>query len=139
MAVALKELEHGHPRPRLRVVPGPPSHPRRPVFWLRRTLLLAVLIGVLLVALGGARAIGDGRDDGVQLTRTELTVVVEPGETLWQIAARYAPYDRDVVEWADELARLNDVDPQALQPGTPLVVPLETITVPADPEPGTDR
>lgn len=133
MAVALRDFEQPRPRPRLRVVPAPPLGPRRRVFWMRRALVLALLVGALLAVVGGARAIGPGPDDEAQITRTDLTVVVAPGETLWQIATRYAPQDRDLVEWSNEIARRNNVDPRALQPGTPLVIPLETLSVAADP------
>jgi hypothetical protein len=136
MAVALRDFDHGERRPRLRVVP-PPAAPPRSVFWLRRALLLAVVIGLLVAAVVAVRAMAAGSDEPV--ARTNLTVVVAPGQTLWDLAERYAPEDRDLVDWADEIARLNGVDAQALQSGTPLVIPLETAAVSADPAEGPVR
>lgn len=137
MAVALRDFDHGERRPRLRVVP-PPAAPPRSVFWLRRALMLAVVIGLLVAAVVAVRAMAAaGSDEPV--ARTNLTVVVGPGQTLWDLAERYAPEDRDLVDWADEIARLNGVDAQALQSGTPLVIPLETAAVSADPAQGPVR
>lgn len=136
MAVALRDLDHGQRRPRLHVLP--PQLTPRYVFWLRRALVLAVLIGLLLAAVGAVRAAtASGSDDLV--ARTNLTVVIAPGQTLWDLAERYAPEDRDLVDWADEIARFNGVDAQAIQPGTPLVIPLETAAVSAEPGDGSGR
>lgn len=138
MAVALRDFDHGQRRPRLRVVPSPPPAPPRHVFWLRRLLAIAVLIGLLIAATVAVRATTASRADE-PIARTNLTVVLGPGETLWDLAERYAPADRDLVDWADEIARLNRVDAQSVQPGTPLVVPLETAAVSADPGDGSAR
>lgn len=135
MAVALRDLERGRPGPYLRVVPAPPRTPRH-VFWLRRLLVLALLAGVVLVAFGTWGRVAGAPDADAALARTNLTVVLAPGETLWDLAERYAPADRDKVEWAGEIARLNDVEPQAVSAGTPLVVPIETPDVSAAPQGG---
>jgi len=137
MAVALRDLDHGRRPPRLRVVPPPPPTPRH-VFWLRRAIALAVLI-LVLVAVGGAVLAATAADADAPIERTNLTVVLGPDQTLWDLAERYAPEDRDLVDWADEVARLNGVDAQALQAGTPLVIPLETVVVSADAEDGAAR
>ena len=131
MAVALRDFDRGGQRPRLRLVP-PPARPPRHVFWLRRALALAVLAALLVVVGGVVRAMtASGPDE--TLGRTNLTVVVEPGQTLWDLAERYAPEGRDLVEWADEIARANGLEGRTLQAGMPLQVPLETAVVPAAP------
>jgi len=56
---------------------------------------------------------------------TSPTVVVQPGQTLWDIAAEAAPRSdpRDVIA---EIIELNDlVDPGAIRAGQPLFVPAE--------------
>ena len=132
MAVALRDFDHGRQRPSLRLVP-PPARPPRHVYWLRRALALAVLAGLLLAIGGVVRAMAVAGPEEV-LGRTNLTVVVEPGQTLWDLAERYAPEGRDLVEWADEIARANGLDGRTLQAGMPLQIPLETVVVPAAPD-----
>jgi hypothetical protein len=133
MAVALRELHHGQRRPRLRVLPAPAPTPPH-VFWLRRALALLAAIGLVIAMVGAAGAIRSVTAPAEPTARTNLTVVIAPGQTLWDIAARYAPADRDVTGFAAEIAELNDVDALSVQPGTPLVVPLETAVVTATPE-----
>lgn len=139
MAVALRELEHDPRRSQLRVVrPSARAPVPRRVYWLRRALVVFVAIGVVLGVVAVVDAVTGGSPERV--ARTNLTVVVRPGQTLWDIAAQYAPNDRDRTGWAAEIAELNDVDAGAVAPGTPLVIPLETpvVTATADggPVPG---
>ncbi len=102
------------PRPRLRLT-------RRG----RRLLRVAVVLATLVLAcvgfvLGGAvsRA-GDG-PAGPATTQ----VVVQPGQTLWSIAASTLP-DLDTREAVARIADLNGLDAGALvRPGQPLVLPL---------------
>jgi hypothetical protein len=133
MAIALRELDRGSRPSQLRLVrlPAPAPAPRH-VYWLRRTLVLFMALVLMMSIAGAVRAIGN--QPSVPVARTDLTVVVAPGQTLWDIARRYAPADRDLTGWAAEIAAYNDVDAQAVQPGTPLVIPLETAAVTATPE-----
>jgi len=58
-----------------------------------------------------------------------VRVVVEPGDTLWQIARRYHPHrdPRQVVDW---IRSLNPgVDPGRLQIGQVVVVPVEMVEI----------
>ena len=130
MAVALRELDRGSRPSQLRVVrlPAPPPTPRH-VYWLRRTLVLVLTLLLVLSVVGAVRALVG--QPPAPVVRTDLTVVVAPGQTLWDIARRYAPADRDLTAWAAEIAAYNDVEAQTVQPGTPLVIPLETAAVTA--------
>jgi len=133
MAVALRDLEreHVHSRPALRVVPGQPSPPRTPptVFWRRRVLVLAILVALVLGAVGVVRAsTPDATTDQI-----DITVVVPDGGTLWDLAERYAPPGADRSTWVDAVADRNDVDPGAIQPGTAVSVPVEAQHVIASP------
>jgi LysM domain-containing protein len=135
MAIALRELERGRSRPPLRVVPAPmPHQPPRPphqVYWRRRVLALAIAVLLVVAAVTAGRAVRGGRTEPAG--RIQTTVVVAAGETLWDIAARYAPAGRDLNTWVAEVADANGVDAQQLQPGTPVVVPVESAHVPAVP------
>jgi LysM repeat protein len=138
MAVALRELERDARRSPLRVIRTPVAAPvPRHVYWLRRALVLIIAAGLALGVVGVVRAVTAVPTEPV--ARTNLTVVVAPGQTLWDIAAQYVPADRDLTGWAAEIAAVNDVDAQALQPGTPLVIPLETAVVTARPDVGAPR
>jgi LysM domain len=133
MAVALRDLDRDPRRAHLRVIRSPAPAPTPPsVYWLRRALVVFVALGVLLGVVSVVNAMTAGPPE--QLARTNLTVVVGPGQTLWDIAAQYAPADRDRTAWAAEIAERNGVDAQAVRPGTPLVLPLETAAVTATAE-----
>jgi LysM domain len=133
MAVALRELDRGSRPAQLRVVrlPAPAPTPRH-VYWLRRALVLCMMLVLVMSIAGAIRAVV--AQPSVPVVRTDLTVVVAPGQTLWDIARRYAPANRDLTAWAAEIAAYNDVEAQSVQPGTPLVIPLETAAVTALPE-----
>lgn len=110
----------------------------------RRTLRLAAFAGITtLLAVGlvlawlavaavvapGAVA-GDGSEGvrsgatvaGVPLSTT--TVVVEPGDTLWQIARAHAP-GRDPRSVVDDVVALNDLTSTGVQVGARLLVPTD--------------
>ncbi len=135
MAVALRDLDRGHhPHPpALRVIgPGAPLPPTpRSVYRRRR---LAVLVLALAVVLAAATAVGAVASRTTSPPATmEMIVVVSPGETLWDIAGRYAPPTSDRSAWVVDVAARNDIDPAAVQPGTPILVPVEAQSVVADP------
>ena len=51
-------------------------------------------------------------------------VGVQPGDTLWSVAARYGPPGEDVRDLVEELSRLNDLGPsRRLEPGQALRLP----------------
>ncbi len=94
---------------------------RRLEMQVRRRRLVAA-IGALAVAVlvtwGG---------DSPQLptasrTRAPSAVVVEPGQTLWDLASRYAPSDADPRAYIQELESLNHLD-GSLQAGERIILP----------------
>lgn len=135
MAVALRDLErgHAHRRPALRIVPPQPSPPRPPppVFWLRRALVVALAIVLMLGVVEVVRA--TVADTSVT-ERIEMTVVVPDGGTLWDLAERYAPAGADRSTWAAAVAERNDLDPGAIQPGTAVSVSVEAQHITASPQ-----
>lgn len=139
MAVALRDLDQGRRprRPSLRVVdprPRPPT-PRR-IFWMRRLVVL-LIVGALMV---GGVVVGRVLVSGTAPTaaRFEMTVVMPPGGTLWDLAAMYAPGE-DRAAWIAAVADRNGVDPATIRPGTPLTVPVESPRVSARVHDGVDR
>lgn len=140
MAVALRDLEHGRQaRPSLRVVPSLPTPPTPPaVFWRRRVLVLLLVVAVAVGAATATRAV-IARAGASVSPQVEVSVVVSSGETLWDLARRYAPAGADRSVWVTQVAERNDVDPGSLRPGASLVVPLEGASVTAAPGVGATR
>ncbi len=87
----------------------------------RLTFLVTVLaFGLMLLVLWAGRA--DSTSDVQERVATE-TVVVEPGQTLWDIATDVAP-DRDPREVVADLVDLNALsDAGSLLPGQSLYLP----------------
>lgn len=87
----------------------------------RSVIVVAVLAAVLVItgAVGSAVVATSGAGDPVQVR----TVTVQPGQTLWEIAASSGvPGDpRDVVH---DIEQLNHLDGPALQIGQTLHVPV---------------
>jgi hypothetical protein len=77
-------------------------------------MLLAVLAG-FTIGRGSSLAAGAGR-------APERHVIVEPGETLWSVAARVAP-TRDPRAVVADLETLNHLSSPTVEPGERLAVP----------------
>ena len=85
----------------------------------------AVVLGLLVLAASLASAVlfttasrADGRPAG-----PAPTVVVQPGDTLWDIAARVSPR-RDNRDAVADLRRLNGLRDSEVRPGDVLVLPV---------------
>jgi hypothetical protein len=93
---------------------------------LTRRGRLVVVLSVLLAACGGLtlRGAPAASTDVMHHTRT-ATVVVSPGQTVWDIAARIAPR-ADIRATVAEIERLNSLpDAGSVRVGQPLFVPLD--------------
>lgn len=92
-----------------------------------RTGLRAILLGLLLVLVVGALLLlfqeeavsSPGQADARK-------VVVQPGDTLWEIADRFAPESADLRVVVRRLAALNGLESKTLRPGQVLQVPLDS-------------
>lgn len=103
-------------RPDLRLVPGPrwtAAGRARPL------LLLAVAALVLAAVVGAARVVT--ADAAMPVAAGH--VVLEPGETLWDVAVRSAPAGVDPREQLDALRRLNGFGPAAPAAWTVVLIP----------------
>ena len=85
----------------------------------RRRTALSLVAAVLLTVLLGPVGHALQADASVRHPRT---VVVRPGDTLWDIAARTSPAS-DPRAVVDGIAGANEIDAGALVPGQRLVVP----------------
>jgi LysM domain len=121
---AVRPAAHGAPvaGPRR---PGPPvTGARRPGLRLtRRARRLAVVLALCVgVVLGSWLApLLSGGDGGLHLAGVS-SVVVEPGDTLWSIAASVADGD-DVRAVVDRIQELNGLEGSAVVPGQVLRLP----------------
>ncbi len=127
MAVRRADLEEQNGEAVILRFPDRAGGARRRRFARRR---LAVGLAVLTTLMLTARLAGAVVDDGWGLAppvsvRGELAggrvAVVRPGETLWDLAHRYAPGD-DPRAVVDELAAVNRLD-GPLQAGTRIRIP----------------
>ncbi|MFD1859968.1 LysM domain-containing protein [Aeromicrobium camelliae] len=116
-----------HPRERhLHAVPlaAPSSPAAAPLRLTRRGRVVvfaavALLLAVLSVVLGASVA---ATDDDAALATT--TVQVQPGQTLWEIAAEANPRG-DIRSTIDDIVRLNALpNASGLKMGTTLAVPV---------------
>ncbi len=109
----------------LSLVPAPTAVSAPQVRLTRRGRVAVVLaaLGVivaLMVVFGSGTA---ATSDAGTIVDT-ATVTVQPGQTLWSIAADANP-DGDIRDTVDDIVRLNALaDGQSLQMGTPLAVPV---------------
>ena len=97
-----------------------------PAYGLRLTgrgrlaiLLLVSLVAVVVMSLGHSMAFGGAEHSGGAATSS---VVMQPGQTLWQIAQSIAP-QADPREIVMRIRELNGLSGSAVQPGQQLIVP----------------
>jgi hypothetical protein len=112
-------------RPRhLRLVEAPPSSlaPRGPLqAWRRRLGVLVVLAALVVIA---AQAfVGPDAEVTATVPVTAATVVVEPGQTLWEVAVQHAPEDVGTRAYVEQLAELNGVEASQLDAWQVLLLP----------------
>jgi LysM domain len=93
----------------------------RPVWLTRRgrVVVIALLVGLLV----GIFAILSPPGRAANPSGSHPVAVVQPGDTLWSIAERYAP-GRDRFETIAEIQRLNGLAGYTVHPGQHLVLPL---------------
>ena len=94
---------------------------RRPNVALRRRIAAVLTVAVVVLAICAAWAMRSyaSPEGGV----VEATVVVAPGETVWDIAYDYAPQGQHPQAYIAEVLRYNGVDAGAVAPGTVLRLP----------------
>ncbi len=130
MALALVD---NHPRPALRLLQGgADAGPSPAVYRRRRVVALILAVALVVVAMAGIRAVLrplTGSDDGRPLSALDAsapvpagteTLLVQPGESLWDIARDLQPTG-DLRPLVDELAALNGG--ATLEAGQNLVLP----------------
>lgn len=73
---------------------------------------------VLFLLLAGFSGLAQSSDNAQQ-----LEVVVEPGDTLWQLANEHYDDSRDIRVVVAEIKAYNELDDVTIQPGEKLLLP----------------
>lgn len=102
------------------VLPVRPVRRPAPVRLTRRGRALVVLV-LLAILLAAGFALGRVSSSHAAVTTTR-TAVVQPGDTLWSIAARVSP-DRDTRVVIDQIEAVNHLATASVQVGQRLVLP----------------
>ncbi len=105
-------------RAALRLVEAP-ARPVRRVSVRRVTVVAVAATLLLLLAVGTTAAVIDGPAQPVAAGH----VVLQPGETLWDVAVRSAPAGVDPRRQLDTIRRLNGFGPGGLDAWTVVLIP----------------
>jgi hypothetical protein len=112
------------------VLPAPHRLPARPALRLVEAPAPAsrwrsVLVGLAVVLVTGALVVGLARPllAGAEVPQAAGHVVLQPGETLWDVAVRSAPADVDPRAQLEALRRLNGFGTGPLDAWTVVLVP----------------
>lgn len=90
-------------------------------------LVTLLVIGVLAVVamFGGSQAVASAEAGGAEFGY----VVVQPGDSLWQVASSIDP-NTDPRDLVAEIVRLNQLDGSGVQAGQPIAIPLRYADAP---------
>ena len=100
--------------------PVRPTVRRQRAVYLRRRIAAVLTIVAVALAISGLWAM---RSNAASDAGLEATVVVAPGETVWDIALDYLPEGQRPQVYVAQILRHNDVDPAAVVPGAVLQLP----------------
>ncbi len=82
----------------------------------RRTLFMFVMIGIIMCAYFSMGAVADTEQDSTQ-------VVVQPGDTLWEICQNNLPANEDLRDYVYKVKYINDMKIVALEVGQTIILP----------------
>lgn len=92
----------------------------RAAAWRRRAAVAALPAAI---ALGLTTLLGGGTADAELDDPVAGTVTIEPGQTLWDVAAATAPDGTDTRDQLGRIVELNAFDPDRIEPWTVVLVP----------------
>lgn len=84
---------------------------------------LGVVAGLVALALGLVLTFGGGAADAELSDPVAGTAVVEPGQTLWDVAEATAPDGTSTRAWLDRIRDLNDLPGDAIPAWTVVLLP----------------
>jgi nucleoid-associated protein YgaU len=95
------------------------STPAIRIRWDRLAALAVTVLVVLWVLAGGLA----GPSQATTPPAAPITVVVQPGDTVWELARQHGPSGVGTLEYAALVEQRNGVRAGALLPGSVLVLP----------------
>lgn len=106
-----------------RLIDGSPrgaSAPTRLVYWRRRATVVLCLLAIAFLLTGLVGRVGA---EAELEDKVAGHVVVQPGETLWDVAAATAPVGTDTREHLAAMRELNDVSGSNVDAWTVMLLP----------------
>ncbi len=86
----------------------------------RFTLFVTVAF-LIIISISGALT---GNDRAESLTKPVYSqIVIESGDTLWDLAQEFGPAGKDVREVVYEICRINDISADSIYPGQTILIP----------------
>jgi len=87
----------------------------------RFTLFLTIAI-LMVISITGTMI---GANNAESLTKpTYSEIIVESGDTLWNLAQEFGPDDKDVREVVFEICKINNVSADSIYPGQTIRIPV---------------
>ena len=83
----------------------------------RRSLYMLILCIAIFFSITSGWAIADNGIDSV-------TVIVDSGDTLWEICSPYTPENMDIRDFIEKVKYVNKLTSSNLEIGTELVIPV---------------
>jgi len=82
---------------------------------------LGLLLGVIMM-LAGLVTLGPGRANG-ENPEAYIRVMVQSGDTLWDLARTHGPQDQDLRLVVDDIIRLSGLNNSSIYPGQVVIIP----------------
>ncbi|MDD3168594.1 MAG: LysM peptidoglycan-binding domain-containing protein [Eubacteriales bacterium] len=87
----------------------------------RFTLFLTIAM-VALISITGTMI---GANQAESLTKpTYSEIIIQSGDTLWNLAQEFGPDDKDVRQIVYEICKLNDISADSIYPGQEILIPV---------------
>jgi hypothetical protein len=100
--------------------PGSGFRPGRRGWRIRWRRVVGLLLGMILT--GGVAGLVATTSQAAGPPAAPEVVVIQPGDTLWSVAARHLP-SRDPYGMIEEIRRLNGLPDNTVYPGQELILP----------------
>ena len=84
---------------------------------------LFVVLSIIILTFIANLLLGLNNAEGSTVIDYE-TVVIESGDTLWDIASKYSPNNKDIREYIYEICELNEISASTLIAGMKIMIPI---------------
>jgi FOG: LysM repeat len=86
-----------------------------------RFTLFMTIVFLMFISIAGTVI---GANNSQSLTKPACSeVIIQSGDTLWDIAQEFGPNDKDVREVVYDICRFNDISADSIQPGQMILIP----------------